>query len=188
MTIDYPLLRTFQVSDSIVEFLNKKIEEYKDSHESSNEITEFSNYRWNSGFQSGNLLNWEDEEYREFLDNQILELISNHLSIPKSNLTYAWNNILEYIDGGKMGPHNHCHNEDFVIFIYLSTCNSGDTVFYLNNYDQNSIKRTTINIRPQKNKAAIFSSIIFHEGKFTDENKKIFVAGVKINSEGYDYN
>ena len=80
-----------------------------------------------------------------------------------------------------MDLHNHWINEDFVMFIYLKTCSSGRTIFYLNDYSEESAKRTCVGIMPKKNLAAIFSSLIPHEGEFCNENKKIFVVGIKTN-------
>ena len=181
--IDYPLLRTFEVSPSIVDFLNRKFDEYQGTHQSMEDHNSFVNDKINSGYQTGNLLDWGDEEYKEFIDTQLLELISNQLLIPKNKITYHWNHMLEYIDGGEMGYHNHCNNEDFVLFIYLSSCNTGHTVFHLNNFNDESFKRTTVSLTPQKNIGALFSSLIMHKGEYTDENKKIYVAGIIVDTQ-----
>lgn len=181
--IDFPLLRTFEVSSSIVDFLNRKYDEYKKDHKSSNNYTSFSNERVDSGYQTDNLLKWEDQEYKEFINTQLLEIISNQLLIPKRKLSYHWNHMLEYVDGGEMEYHNHFHNEDFVLFIYLSSCDTGNTVFHLNHYNEEYAKRTTIALKPKRNMGAIFSSLIVHKGEYTKENKKIYVVGIRVDTQ-----
>ena len=59
-----------------------------------------------------------------------------------------------------MEYHNHAHNEDFVMFVYLKDCDGGETVFNFNNYDEDSFKRTQVSIRPSKDRAhLLFSGI-----------------------------
>jgi hypothetical protein len=91
--------------------------------------------------------------------------------------------MLEYIDGGEMGYHNHCHNEDFVFFIYLSSCNTGHTVFHLNGFNEEYAKRTIVSLKPQKNTGVLFSSLVMHKGEYTEENKKIYVVGIRVNTQ-----
>lgn len=182
--LNFPLLKTFEVSPLIIEFLNRKFDEYKKNHQSMEHHTEFFNDDIDSGYQTKNLLFWEDVEYKEFINTQLLELVSNQLLIPKNKITYYWNHMLEYIDGGEMGCHNHCHNEDFVLFIYLNTCNTGNTVFFLNDFNEEYSKRTSISLKPQKNIGAIFSSLVMHKGEYTEENKKIYVVGIRIDMQG----
>ena len=76
-----------------------------------------------------------------------------------------------------MGAHVHKYNEDFVLFIYLKTCKTGETVFYLN---EQYPERTLVSITPTENVGAIFSSLVMHEGKYTKEKKRIFVCGIKM--------
>lgn len=180
--IDFPLLRTFSVDDKIVEFLNKKFDLHFNSHNCSEDITFFNINRTDFGYETSNLLTWEDLEYQDFLNNDLLKIISENLGIPECNIEYFWVHILEYQNGGKLDPHKHKQNEDFVIFIYLKTCNTGETVFYLNDYCLEYKKRTTVEILPKSGTASIFSSLILHEGKFTKESKRIFVAGVRVNT------
>jgi len=181
--MDFPLLRTFSVDDNIVRFLNKKFDYYYCiSPESSDKSNYFNNINIKSGYQTDNLLNWSDSEYQNFLNTDLLEIISKNLGIGKNNIEYFWTHMLEYQNGGKMDAHRHFHNEDFVIFIYLKTCKTGETVFYLNDYCQEYKERTSIEILPVSGSGAIFSSLVLHEGKYTEENKRIFVAGVRINT------
>ena len=73
------------------------------------------------------------------------------------------------------------HNEDFVFFIYLSSCeSSGETVFYLNGYDKDSKERTEIFVRPKKNLGVCFSALLTHEGVESYEGKRIFVVGFRL--------
>lgn len=178
--LNFPLLKTFNVDSDIVVFLNRKFKEYEESHLPDNSKTTFSNSDYQSGYQTSNLLEWDDDEYKKFINNKLFDLISENISIEKNKIEYYWNHILDYRNGGKISIHNHMHNEDFVFFIYLSNCNSGNTIFYLNNYDEKSFQRTTFKVKPKKNLAACFSSLILHEGEFTLENKRVFVAGIRI--------
>jgi hypothetical protein len=180
--MDFPLLKTFTVDDNIVEFLNQKFDYFSSSHEMNKGETSFNNKSIESGYQTGNLLYWEDLEYKKFLNNDLLELISKNLRLPKTNIEYFWTHILDYRDGGKMDPHKHWYNEDFVIFIYLKTCKSGQTVFYLNDYCAEYMERTSVELLPVSGCGAIFSGLVLHEGKFTEENKRIFVAGIKVST------
>ena len=127
------------------------------------------------------MLEWEDEEYQEFLNNEILDIISKEFLIEKERIEYYFNHMLEYGDGGTMGYHNHLHNEDFVMFLYLNTCkSSGLTNFYLNPYNEKSIKRTKCSVAPEKNKGVCFSSLVNHEGEASYEGKRIFVVGFRL--------
>jgi len=115
-----------------------------------------------------------------------LEMISNQLSVPKSKITYFWNHMLEYNNGGEMDYHKHYHNEDFVLFIYLSSCSTGNTVFHLNDYNEEYSNRTVIKLKPEKEMGAIFSSLILHKGEYTEENKRIYVVGIRVDTQKWD--
>ena len=168
--IDFPLLKTFKVNLRVVYFLNRKFDQYKKNYPS----WEIQNNFNNSGYQTPNLLSWDDKEYQNFLKNKLRRIIHPFI---KGSWEYHWTHFLCYNVGGEMGLHNHKHNEDFVLFIYLKTCKTGETVFYLN--DQYP-ERTLVSIIPTKNVGAIFSSLVMHEGKYTKENKRIFVCGIKM--------
>jgi hypothetical protein len=180
--MDFPLLKTFEVDSKITKFLNKKFNQYSSSHPNNPDNNFFSNEDYNSGYQTVNLLNWNDFEYQTFLKTELIDLISKKLNIKKHSLSYYWTHILDYQNGGMMGEHRHYHNEDFVLFIYLKTCSSGETVFYLNDFCEEYRKRTIVKLIPTENQAAIFSSLVLHEGLFTEENKRIFVAGIRVNN------
>ena len=178
--MNFPLLKTFDVSSSITSFLEKILIKYVnrvgwDNNAKKNCFDE------NRGYQTINLLEWDDEEFKNFTENELLDLISSHLGIDKSKVSYTWIHYLSYENGGSMERHKHWHNEDFVLFIYLKTCSSGRTIFYLNDFNEEHFKRTPVGILPKKNLAAIFSSMILHEGEFCNENKQIFVVGIKAN-------
>jgi len=150
------------------------------TYKSDTNINQFNSDKISSGYQTNNILFWNDFEYQNFITNSLLEIISKNLNVDKNSIEYFWNHFLEYQNGGKMDLHKHFHNEDFVIFIYLKTCKTGQTIFYLNDYSVESKKRTSIELLPISGTGAIFSSLVLHEGKFTTENKRIFVVGVKI--------
>ena len=178
--IDFPLLKTFHVESSTVDFLNLKFEQYKIDHDSDDLQTFFNNKTQTSGYQTENLLDWNDDEYQNFLDSSLLEIISSNLNVPPNKIWYYWTHMLEYYDGGFLGVHNHKHNEDFVVFIYLNDCDDGETTFFLNDHCEEYRERTKIKIMPKKYLGACFSSLVMHQGEITTSNKKIFVAGVRV--------
>ena len=129
--MNYPLLKNFKVDAEITNFLIKKYEEYRKTNVMSwQEDTAFSNKDKNSGYQTSNMLYWDNDEFQSFLNNKFFAFVSNELG--SNNLSYFWAHYLEYKGGGSMDIHKHCHNEDFVLFVYLSTCQTGNTIFYLN--------------------------------------------------------
>ena len=178
--MNFPLLKTFNVSSSITSFLDKKLIQYANQEGWDNTSTE-NCFDESRGYQSIILLKWDDDKFKNFTQNELLDLISSHLEIEKSKISYSWIHFLSYEDGGMMEPHKHWHKEDFVLFIYLKTCSSGRTIFFLNDFEEESAIRTHVGIMPKKNLAAIFSSMLLHEGEFCDENKKIFVSGIRVN-------
>ena len=178
--MNYPLLRNFSVDPLITKFLIDKYESYRNSNPMTwQENTSFNNNEKNSGYQTPNLHKWQDEEFQTFLNNGLSKFVSEQLGTDK--FSYFWVHYLEYENGGGMDIHKHWHNEDFVLFLYLSTCNSGHTVFYLNDYNQEHMERTCIRVQPIKSTGTCFSSLLSHKGEFTYENKKIFVVGLKLN-------
>jgi len=176
--MDFPLLRTFEVSESFTSFLNKKFYLYKKENDSFDVQENY--FDEQNGYQTRNLLEWEDKEFHEFVDKRLTELVSSQLDIDRSKVSYHWLHFLDYEKGGSMGYHNHWHNEDFVLFIYLKDCDSGSTKFHLNHFNEEYADRTQINILPKENHAAIFSSLVMHKGEYTEENKRIFVVGIRV--------
>ena len=163
------MLKTTKVNESVTNFLNQKFNYYiKTVGEKGQKTTP-------------NLLLWPDKEYQNFLNNEILNLISKEFLIKKERIKYVWTHMLEYKNGGKMEAHSHMHNEDFVFFIYLnSSKSSGETVFYLNNFNEDSKKRTKVSVLPTKNLSVCFSALLTHEGFESYEGKRIFVVGFRL--------
>ena len=179
--MNYPLLKNFKVDAEITNFLIKKYEEYRRTNNMSwQENTAFSNQDKNSGYQTPNMLDWDNNEFQSFLKDKFFAFVSNELG--SNNLSYFWAHYLEYEGGGSMDIHKHCHNEDFVLFVYLSTCQTGNTIFYLNDFNVEYMQRICVKVRPIKNTGTCFSSLLAHEGEFTEENKKIFVVGLRLNN------
>tara|TARA_R100000388_G_C7146072_1_gene112309 strand:+ start:48 stop:557 length:510 start_codon:yes stop_codon:yes gene_type:complete len=167
--LNYPLLKTAKVDEFLTDFLNKKFNHYIKTVGTKGQKT------------TPNLLLWPDKEYQNFLNNEILNLISKEFSIKKEKIKYVWTHMLEYKHGGKLEAHNHMHNEDFVFFIYLNSCkSSGETVFYLNSFNEESQKRTKISVLPTKNLSVCFSALLTHEGCESYEGKKVFVVGFRL--------
>jgi len=178
--MNFPLLNTFQVDDSIVNFLNKKFDQFSVEQELiSSKESEDSIYVSETGVHTGNLCLWDDVEYRNFLYNELLDICSNKLNIDSKYVHIHFTHFFDYRDGGEVKLHNHLECEDFVLFIYTNTCLSGDTVFYLNHHPEYK-HRTKIKLKPTSGLGAIFSSMLFHEAEFTRESKRIFVVGIKI--------
>ena len=176
--MNFPLLKTFKVSPHTTSFLNRKVDEYKITHPSWSTDTNFDRSK---GYQAKNLIEWDDKEFQEFSEVDIKNLISSHLGIDKSRVFYRWVHFLDYEKGGSMDYHVHVYNEDFVLFIYLKDCNSGgDTVFHLNCFNEEYMRRTQVSVKPRENDAAIFSSTLLHRGEYTEENKRIFIFGIRV--------
>ena len=169
---NFPLLKTIRVNPRMVNFLNRKFEQYKSVHPSWEDDNAFQD----SGYQTPNLLEWEDEEYQNYIKNGPLKrLVNSHISC---EWEYRWNHVLDYDKGhGQMAVHNHAATEDFVVFIYLKTCKTGETVFYLNGWAPG---RTRFVILPKVGLGAVFAASTNHEGVYTGENKRLFVCGVKL--------
>jgi hypothetical protein len=176
--MNFPLFKTFKVSRLFTSFLNRKFDEYKKDHESYN--VEKNTFDESRGYQSKNLLTWDNKQFKNFTDRKLKRLISSHLNVRQSQVSYHWVHFLDYETGGSMRYHNHLHNEDFVLFIYLKNCKTGNTVFHLNDYNSEYAYRTQFEIQPQRGRSAIFSSYLMHRGDHTNENKRIFVVGIKV--------
>lgn len=177
--MNFPLLRTFEVSNLITYFLNQKVVEYKNEYNSWDDVNCFDT---NNGYQSTNLLQWEDKDFLEFIRVELSAMVCNQLGVERDRFKYHFIHFLDYKNGGSMNYHKHWHNEDFVLFIYLKDCESGKTIFHLNDYDEDSSDRTLVELTPKKNLGAIFSSLVKHKGENTEEEKRIFVVGIKLNN------
>ena len=181
MNCNYPLLKTIEVKEDIIDFLNKKFDSYIENDQEQDSTDTCFSRTHEGGFQTSNLLEWEDDEHQNFLNTEILNLIHEKFGFEKERIEYKWNHMLQYGDGGSMERHNHMHNEDFVIFIYLNTCkSSGNTNFYLNHHNEESLKRSKVSVRPQKGTGVCFSALLLHEGEESYEEKRIFVVGFRL--------
>ena len=185
IVMDFPLLRNFEVSSTLITFLNRKFEQCK-KEEIERSVTPYpkNSFDERKEYQTQNILEWDDEEIKTFNDNELKKIVSDQLKLNESQIKYHYIHFLDYEKGGSMALHNHVHNEDFVLFIYLKDCDGGNTVFYLNNYDEVSMERTEVSLRPRNCGAAIFSALVMHLGRPTEENKRIFVVGIKVNTQG----
>tara|TARA_B100000965_G_scaffold91312_1_gene74410 strand:- start:196 stop:798 length:603 start_codon:yes stop_codon:yes gene_type:complete len=177
MDIDFPLLKTFKIDSKTLDFLNRKSRQY--FKECSTIPAENEIFMSDTGQFTSNLLDWSDKEYQQFLREELVNIISDLINIPRQKIDLHYQHIFDYKKGGYVKPHNHVQKEDFVVIIYLNTCNKGKTSFYLNHRNE-CRKRTKVEISPIKGNGVCFSSVLFHEAERTYESKKIFVVGVKI--------
>lgn len=178
--VNYPLLNTFQIDDSTVNFLNKKFDQFSEEQELiSSKESEDSIYISETGVHTGNLCLWKDIEYKNFVKKDLLDICSSQLGLDTKNVHINFTHFFDYRTGGEVKLHNHLECEDFVLFIYTNTCNSGDTIFYLNHHPDYK-HRTKVKLKPTFGLGAIFSSMIYHEAEFTNESKRIFVVGIKV--------
>lgn len=178
--MNFPLLNTFQVEDSIVDFLNRKYDEFSStngliSSKDSNDTI----YVSDTGVHTGNLCLWNDVEYRNFINTTLLNICSNKLDLDPKFVHIHFTHFFDYREGGQVKLHNHLTAEDFVLFIYTKTCSSGHTVFYLNHHPE-YMHRTKVRLKPTRGFGSIFSSMLFHEAEYTNEPKRIFVVGIKV--------
>ena len=180
--MDFPLLKTFQVDSKTIDFLNQKREQY--FKEGSTRPAENDIYISDTGRFTNNLVDWDDKEYKQFIKDILLDNIANLLNLSPEKVDLYFQHIFDYKEGGYVKPHNHAHVEDFVVIIYLNTCDKGKTIFYLNkeqNYPTKRSDKTKIEISPIKGDGVCFSSLLVHEAELTSESKKIFVVGVRVN-------
>ena len=153
--MDFPLLKTFQVDPQTIDFLNQKRQQYFENHPT--KPAENVVYMSDTGRFSGNLASWEDKEYQQFLREELVNIISDLINIPRQKIDLHYQHIFDYKKGGYVKPHNHVQKEDFVVIIYLNTCNKGKTSFYLNHRNEYR-KRTKVEISPIKGNGVCFSS------------------------------
>ena len=174
---NFPLLKTFDIDLKIVTFLDKKFEEYK-IERYDHQIKTFNHN--GTGYRTGNLLVWENEEYKNFIKTTLTDIFSEQIGLNKENIELSWNHMIYYGSGGSMNLQKHSHNEDFALFIYLDSCSDGQTAFYLNDYNKESFLRSEFAVTPRKGLSACFSSLLLHQGLFSDQGKKMFIAGMRI--------
>ena len=145
-------------------------EKYKNNEMNLVDISPTSTF---NGIQSQNALllaNFQkDNKFQECLDNLII--------IPESiigeELSYHWVHFVEYYRGGYQEIHNHAHNEDYSLIIYLNTCRGGETYFDI---------KPPASFSPKKNTMLLFKSDVDHGANKTSSwfrNKKILVCGLR---------
>ena len=119
------------------------------------------------GIQTSNILLLPDFQNFMFQDslNKLLLICENIL---RCNLKYFHVHIIEYFDNGYQAIHNHKHNEDFSLVLYLNDCQRGETFF-----------DSGIVCIPKKDNILLFSSSLDHGGNKTSvsDNKKVLVCG-----------
>jgi len=176
--VDFPLFKTFKIDISIVDFLNRKFEEYARSmplYQADNRV-----YISETGQFTSNLLQWDDEEYGRFVKDQLIQIVSTELRINQDSFSLYYNHFFDYNQGGYVNPHEHSEFEDFVLIFYLNDVKcGGETCFYLNSHP-NHRYRTSFKITPTKSLVVGFSSGLFHSVEWTDEPKRVFVVGVRV--------
>lgn len=123
----------------------------------------------NDGIQTSNILLLSDFQNFIFQDslNKLLLICERIL---RCNLRYFHVHIIEYFDNGYQDIHNHKHNEDFSLILYLNDCNRGETFF-----------DSGIVCIPKKDNIVLFSSSLDHGGNHTSpsDNKKVLVCGFR---------
>ena len=155
--MNIPSLKTFQVESRITDFLNRKFEEYQKVFPPLDMYYPDNSFK-GEGYQTGNLFEWEDEEYDNFKRNELFNLTSHFFEIDTPfRIQCVYNHMMEYGKGTSMVKHTHTHNEDFVMFIYLNDCNDVHTGFYLNDQQPEYKERTTVRVKPIKNTGVFFS-------------------------------
>jgi hypothetical protein len=79
--MNFPLLKTFDVSSSITSFLEKIFNRVGWDNNAGKNCFDKSR-----GYQTSNLLKWDNEEFKNFTENELLDLISSHLEMDKSKI------------------------------------------------------------------------------------------------------
>jgi hypothetical protein len=160
-------LSTIEINESITDDVIECWDKYKTNEDNTIDVKATATFK---GIQSANALHLidfqEDCKFQEALKN-ILE-IGEHLI--KTTLYYYWVHFVEYHSGGYQGIHNHVHNEDYSLILYLNTCKGGQTEF-----------ESGVMCTPKKNQLVIFQSSINHRARETQswDNKKVLVCGVR---------
>ena len=178
--MDFPLLKTFEVEPWIIESLLEFLEDLKINLPKNPYIEETAFSNLSDSYATDNLLD-TDFPKLDIFTKFFLNKASNLLNLPEKNINLFWVHFLDYGKEGEMGFHNHAFNEDFVMFIYLSTCEDGETIWQLNSSNEESKERTSLSCLPEKGKGAIFSSLLDHCGAVNKGGtKKLCVVGLRI--------
>tara|TARA_B100000287_G_scaffold367763_1_gene363674 strand:+ start:35 stop:589 length:555 start_codon:yes stop_codon:yes gene_type:complete len=181
MRFNLPLIKEFDVDLELVSFLNKKYRDYI----LGNQIlydAEKRIYMSDTGVYTGNLLEWENEEYQDFVKGKLTDIVSEELNLSKDQFNHWFNHIFDYQGSGYVREHRHEQSEEFTLLFYLKTCTSGNTVFYLNTWDDERRERTAISFTPTAGKGIVFSGLVNHSVEDVTEGKRIFAAGVTTNA------
>ena len=182
LNMDFPLLKTFKVDSKTLDFLNRKSQQYFKDCPTIPAENDF--YISDTGQFTYNLAYWKDKEYQQFIDKELVNTISDLINLPKQKIDLHYHHIFDYKKGGYVKPHNHAHAEEFVVIIYLNTCDKGKTIFYFNkeqHFNTDRSDKTKVEVSPIKGNGVCFSSLLVHEAELTSESKKIFVVGVRVN-------
>ena len=179
--MNIPLLKFFEVELWIVESLLEFLEELKINLPKNPYIDETAFSNLDDSYATDNLLDTDFSKV-DIFTKFFLSKASELLNLPEKNISLFWFHFLDYGSGGEMGFHNHAFNEDFVMFVYLSTCEDGETKWQLNNHNKESKERTSLSCLPKKGRGAIFSALLDHGGAANKRgDKKICVVGLKVN-------
>ena len=165
--IDLPAFYEFNIDDNFIDFFDNKIKIYEDNNYTvgENETATI------NGAQTNNILELNDDEVNEKL-NLLLRVIENK---SKCKFTYQWAHLIRYNEEGYQDIHNHDHNEDVSLLIYLNTCLDGKTEFLINQKRKIKFYRN-----PEKGKCVMFLSSIYHRALPSSQNKKVLVLGLRI--------
>ena len=154
---------TEAITNNIVECWDK----YKNNSNNTIDVSSTSTF---DGIQSGNVLYLadfeEDHKFQGALKN-ILEIVQHLIQI---KLNYYWVHFVEYHSGGHQSIHNHAHNEDYSLILYLNTCKGGQTHF-----------ESGVVCTPKKNNMLVFQATLNHGARETQswDNKKVLVCGMR---------
>ena len=85
LELNYPLLKSVKVDNSLTIFLNKKFDFYIQNIKEQGQVDKAYN-NFNNGFQTPNLLLWKDKEFKNFLNNEILNLLSKKFFFKKNQI------------------------------------------------------------------------------------------------------
>ena len=179
--MNFPLINTFEIGESTIDFLNKKFDQYVNEK---NKLTVGGDdiYLTETGVFTEDLCGWDDKEFAKFV-HWLTDLFTDKLNLPRECINIHFTHFFDYRDGGSVNPHDHVASEDYAMIVYTNTCTTGDTIFYLNPHPDHC-ERTMLKCKPKKGLAVLFSSMMIHEVEYTSEPKRIFVVGVRINTEG----
>tara|TARA_Y100001963_G_C6628408_1_gene375074 strand:+ start:201 stop:779 length:579 start_codon:yes stop_codon:yes gene_type:complete len=142
------------------------------------------------GIQSQNALQLanfkKDKNFQKCLDD-ILIIPESILGV---RLSYYWVTFVEYYRGGYQTIHNHAHNEEYSLILYLNTCRGGETYFDIKppkltlspTSDIIRDEGIKLSFSPKKNNMLLFKSDTDHGANKTSSwfrNKTVLVCGLR---------